>query len=292
MQSINFEDAVPGKNTIVGAFKSRAALIDACEKMDPAHPDYLAWCKRHNVDPNSGSITTTAYNPVLSERREAAQESQLRVHAGDIPSSGLSYQIHPFVEYALEEAEKEGSSDPYKILMISTTRENMYFDLQKQHPNLNIHMVVAAPDQASAERSNDLIQTKAPDLADKVEYKSEWQGQGYDHAIVNAAAFYLDEQGLEDLVAQIAGTGARSVTFINQMRNDDADGDPQWKAQLNDGVIPLRVPARGELARLMQKAGYDVDSHAAAPATFDQHKASGFAAQNPALDHFSFTLRP
>ena len=291
MQTINFEDAVPGKNTIVGAFKSRAALEAACEKMDPANPVYAGWADNHDVDPQSGSILTTAYNPVLLGRREEAQGRQLVVHIGEIPSSDLKFQIHPYVAHDLQETATENGPDkPVRVLEISNTRETLYFELQKQNPHISIQMATAAHNQEYEQRRNNHLQAKAPDLAGKYEFQSAWAEQDYDHVIVNAAAFYLDETGLKKLVTDIASTGARHVTFINQLRNDDPDGDPQWKVQLNDGAIQLRISGQGELSRLMNGVGYDQRNFAQSAATFDQHKASGFAAQNPLLEHFSFTL--
>lgn len=279
----------PEKRDITGSFAARAALVDACEKMDPADPAYHAWAVKHGVNPNSGSIVTTAYNPDLLDRRAAALQSRLNEFKGG-PPSGLSYQIPAGLIGAFDDAAMEGAPDPFKVLMISTTREVLHFDLQEKFPELNLQTVIAAPDKEYADRCNALIAATAPELSDKVVYKSDWHGQGYDLVAVNPAVHYFDEKGLQDLAGEIAGTNAKLVVFSNLIRNNNADGDPEWKAQrYSGGIIPLRIPARGELARVMQQAGYNLDSFDVEPPTFDQNKGSNFAAQNPTLDNYSFS---
>lgn len=293
---IKFDPEAYKTAAIAGPYESRDVIEQACSKRDPQDPTYRLWAAQYGVNPDSGSIITTAYNPDLLSNRYKTLELQLKdfigAKLGLPPSSGLNCKIAPHLRAALEEVAKErsqqASPERLKGLMISTLRENPVFDLLKDFPQLNLRVHREAATEEDANRSNHLIQTMALELSDTFVYKSDWQGQAYDFVAVDPAILYLDEEGVKNLMQNISDSGARRVIFSNIMCNTDPNGAAQWKTQrYGGGIIPLRIPARGELTALAQKFNYTCDNDSQAAHSFDLRQSS-FATQNPVLDNFSF----
>lgn len=294
MLTIQFDTEAAKTKAIEGPFSSREEIEAACIKSSPDDAAYNSWAVKHDVDPQSGSIVTSAYNPDLLERRYSTLAAQLddfiAARRGAAPASGLSYRVPANLLSALDLAARENPALPLKALMISTTRETLHFDLREKFPQLQT--VIAAPTKDFADRCNDLIAEKAPELTRELSYRSDWRNVPvFDVVAVNPAIHYLDQQGLKDLVRQIADAGPESVVFSNLMPNDDVNGAEQWKTQrYSGGVIPLFIPAKGALTALMNEAGYTLERETKAPVGFDLAKGNSFAAQNPVLENYTYTL--
>lgn len=291
---IAFDTEAYKTQAIAGPFPSQAALQAACSRSLPYDGLYRSWAFKHGVNPQSGSIITSAYNPDLLDRRFNTLSAQLDdfngAKQGNSPTSGLTYRIPPNLRKAVSDAAQEQASGTLKLLMISTTRENLHFDLREIMPNtVKLQTVVEAPTHEYADRCNKLIQTKAPELATELAFKSAWQNDYFHVAAINPAINYYDDAGIEKLVTDIRDAGEPHIIISNAMPNDDPDGAPQWMTQrYGGGVIAFCKRSNRDLDILLQNAGYTPTDKNQGPIDFDTNKGSSISAQVPTTVNLAY----
>jgi hypothetical protein len=286
--ALRFDQLALKQGIALGVYPSREALeasVIPVQKTDDAWPAYETWCEKRGYALD-GNILTTAYDAdYLNRRAETLKEQIQRVNRG-------GFKIPECVVEAFSSVAKEKSpSESLNATVLTTGRWNLHFDLQTKFLGKKLTTTYAAATEEYAQRCNKIIRDSTnTEFAKELKFENVWSSVPSDILLVEFAALYEGETGLNNLAHKIAQTGAKRVALTNLYPNEENEG--YWAAQPSDGgYIPVYIPGKGELAAIMNRAGYKQshDPVVIAP-DFPINPASGYKKQYPLIEHHIFEL--
>jgi len=251
MSKIEFNPEARKTKLFEGPYASREALIEACEIVTPNH---AAWAQYQTFKEEcgvsvAGRIQTTAYNDDLLKRRFATLTTELK------NPEGAAAPVK-FVTDFLQGVMYETPDRPYKILSVATTRDNLFFAVDKVMPDLKAQVTRFIPDSDAVEIFNDVVETNEK-ISGRLIHTDHFAGLTANAAIIDPALMYEDKKALRCLFSDIEKTGAKYIVIHDLMANTDPNGAEQWYGQrYSGGIIPLRIPARNEIDEILAQAGY------------------------------------
>jgi hypothetical protein len=285
MTVIEFDEESYKTKAFEGYFPTREALIAACTKQDTLSEKYRAWALKHGVDPDSGSIVISAFNPVQQQvRRERLASQMANFVAGTLPDSDV---VHSDLLAAFGKA-----SNKIRTLTI-TTASNLYPQLRNAFPNLNMGFFMASYSEEHAALSNEIVERSAPEHSTNLVHLANWQNmQDIDVAHIDSAAIYEETPGVKSMLRAVAQTKPKDVVINNLLPRKNEGEEGRHRGQRHSGgIIPAQTFSEGEIAGYMKELGYRLKNQTRAKPTYIiRNPQSAFLQEYPELDHYWFEL--
>jgi hypothetical protein len=293
---IDFDpQAIETRGVWVGPFASNKAVIDACIPMtreSSKWPEYEAWAVVRDVDPETGDILVPFENPELMGRGDETQKGQLEHAANGGKAKDytkLNYKISPDLELAFKKAKPKPGSAAFTVLSFAMTRETLSIYLAEAHSDLNVQFTSAVTRKKYAGTRNALIQTTAPEIAEKriLNYTSNPLGK-FNLVHINSWLHNLvtDEQ-LDEFYQQVASTEADQVAMSNTLTSH-GDASEYWFQAMQGGGIVDRADSADSIIGRMEKIGYSLAFRSNDPATYDKRTVPDPDKPAPVTEHFLF----
>lgn len=285
---IEFDQEIYKTRSMEGPFPSLTALKKACVPMTPEHPSweaYAKWSSDLGVNPAKGSIIASPYSPLHRQRRFEELQKQV---------AGITtFKVPDILKDAFTQIAAEDRDTPIHALLLTTTRWTLALPLRKEFPELDIHFICQSPKSEDAYISNKLVHAKMPNTAYAVRFLSEPRAQ-FDIVSSDFESMYMNESrsNLDNHIGRLASTGADHIVISNVFSNLSKNGKAQWYAQRAfGGVIPLRIPARGELTEIMEDVGFIPTTSTQSAMNIPLDPNSAFNMKSPQMDHFHFVRK-